>query len=86
MELNFELDNDFWVCKLTDYTPGQVVQLTLAERKPVMVSGAIPGMKPMPLGTAHNLSDDSVMLELAVPAGLEITVRTRSEVVKGMIV
>lgn len=86
MELNFEQANGFWLCKLTGYTPGQVVQLKLAERAPVMVLAAIQGMDPMHLSTVQNLTGDGVMLELALPEGLEVTIRTRSEVVKAKIV
>lgn len=86
MELNFEQVNGWWMCRLTAYSSGQVVQLTLGKREPVMVAISIPGMEPMHLDTVQNLNGNSVMLELAVPEGLEICIKTRSDVVAAMIV
>lgn len=86
-ELVFEKKGGWSVCEITEYTPGCVVQLTLGSTGgKVLVEANAPGMEPHLLETITNPWDRSVMLELAVPEGLEICIKTRSEVVAAMIV
>lgn len=85
-ELVFEKKDGWSVCTLTEYTPGCVVHMTLDDGEGVVtVWGNAPGMEPVELGRVAR-GGRGVMLELAVPEGLEICIKTRSEVVGAMIV
>lgn len=83
----FEKKGGWSVCEITEYTPGCVVQLTLdGTGRKVLVEANAPGMGPHLLETITNPWDESVMLELALPEGLEVCIKTRSEVVAAKIV
>lgn len=86
-ELVFEKKGGWSVCEITEYTPGCVVQLTLdGTGRKVLVEANAPGMGPHLLETITNPWDESVMLELALPEGLEVCIKTRSKVVAAKIV
>lgn len=85
-ELEFVNKGDWHVCEVGEYETGCVVHVTLEDTDGVMsVRGNAPGMVPTEMGNVR-ATDGGVMVELAVPEGMEISLWTRSVVVSGVIV
>ncbi len=86
-ELVFEKQGEWNVCKVTDYTPGCAVHVTpKSPNAKLLVEANAPGMEPTLLETLVCMWDKHIMFALGLPAGLEVTLRTRSEVVAAKIV
>lgn len=81
-QLSFSKDGNIW---RTQYTSqgDTVVQLSRKGGGKVVVYAALPGMPMMPIGTRPCYdAGQYVMLRIAIPAGMEVAIESRSEVTK----
>lgn len=76
--LTFTKQNGEWVAKTSD-GPG-IVQLARAEQGTVSVSANISGMDAVPIASFNNPYKADVIFYLDVPAGIEVTVKSATEV------
>lgn len=83
-ELNFEKIGTENVCKINDYTSGDVIQVQLDGIARVSASANIPGMPPSVVGIFENPYSKSVIFSLDIPDGLEVTLKTSSNVIKAV--
>lgn len=76
-----------YVCKITpsaeDGLSG-VVQIEQVERGIVSVSANIPDMPPALVRTIDNPFGKSLIFELALPAGIEVTIKSATEVTNAL--
>lgn len=79
-ELEFYKNGTMYECKLP-ITNG-VVQVQMKGESVISVSGNLAGMKPSVMQVLRNPYSDSICFELNVPDGVEVTLRTQSEVLK----
>lgn len=76
--LTFTNQNGEWVAKTSD-GPG-IVQLARNEQGSVSVSTNIPGMDAVPIAAFKNPYKADVIFKLDVPAGIEVTIKSATEV------
>lgn len=78
--LTFTNQNGEWVAKTSD-GPG-IVQLARTEQGTVSVSANISGMEAVPIAAFNNPYVSDVIFKLEVPAGIEVTIKSSTEVVE----
>lgn len=82
-ELTFVKKGSLYVCKLTDYSQGNIVQVELEGTAMVSANVSIGGgMAPACVGIFENPYGHSVVFSLDIPEGLEVTLTTSSQVKK----
>ena len=83
-QLTFEKIGTQNVCKIHDYTSGDVIQVQLEGSARVSASANIPGMPPAVISVFENPYGDSVIFSLELPEGLEVTLKTSSNVINAV--
>lgn len=83
-QLTFEKIGMQNICTISDYTSGGVIQVQLKGKAIVSASANIPGMPPAVVGVFENPYGSSVIFSLDIPDGLEVTLKTQSEVVNAV--
>lgn len=83
-ELTFEKTGTQYICKIPDYTSGGVIQVQLDGSARVSASANIPGMPPSVVGIFENPYGNSVIFSLDISDGLEVTLKTSSNVIKAL--
>lgn len=78
--LTFTKQDGEWVAKTSD-GPG-IVQLARAEQGTVSVSANISGMGAVPIASFKNPYMSDVIFKLEVPSGIEVTIKSATEVVE----
>ena len=79
-DLTFTNQNGEWVAKTSD--GHGIVQIARAEQGIVSVSANIPGMEAVPIAAFNNPYKADVIFQLEVPAGIEVTIKSATEVVE----
>lgn len=80
-QLTFEKIGTQYICKISDYTAGGVIQVQLDGNARVSASANIPDMPPAVVGIFENPYGKSVIFTLDIPEGLEVTLKTSSTVI-----
>lgn len=80
-QLTFTQKDGAWVCSLTNASTG-TVQIVQKQRGIVSVSANIPDMPPTPVGIYENPYGNSVIFELSLPDGLDVTIKSATEVIE----
>lgn len=83
-ELTFVKTDTQYVCKIPDYTSGGVIQVQLEGPARVSASANIPGMPPSFVSLFENRYGNSVIFSLDLSDGLEVTLKTSSNVIKAV--
>lgn len=83
-ELEFESVGGVWECRLAEGDVKGVVQLDLVRRGTVSVLANLPGMEPCVIDVAENPWGNGVIIEVDVPEGVMVRLRSGVEVVKGV--
>lgn len=83
-ELKFEQHGMHYVCKLPEGISSGVAQVEFASGGILSVNANIPGMNPTVVKTCENPYGDSVIIELDFPTGIEVTLRTSTEVARAL--
>lgn len=80
--LEFTELNGTYVCRLDNSTPnsGGVIQVVQKTRGIVSVSANIPGMPPSVVAVYDNPYGNSVIFQLDLPSGVEVTIKSGTEV------
>lgn len=76
-----------YVCKIASSEEegiSGVVQITQATRGIVSILANIPDMEPTVVGILKNPYGESVIFELALPAGVDITIKSETEVTNAL--
>lgn len=86
-KLKFVKQDGSYVCKIASSENegiSGVVQITQAERGIVSVLANIPDMEPTVVGILKNPYGESVIFELALPAGVDVTIKSETEVTEAL--
>lgn len=83
-ELIFEKEGTSYVCKLNEGVTTGIIQVEFEGRGILSVSANIPGMTPSVVNVYENPYGNSVIVELDLPAGIEVTLRTSTKVNKAL--
>lgn len=74
-----------WACKFSSSGAKNVVQLEKAGCEPVTVYANLTGMAPVAVFTSGRQNTDSVIFEIDMPEGVEVTVESMDEVITAKI-
>lgn len=77
--LNFYEDKGLYLARFTS-EGNTVIELEREENGVVSVSANISGMRPVPVGQYNNGYGADAIIRVNVPMGLEVTVKSQSEV------
>ena len=80
-------DGGSYVCKIASSESeglSGVVQITQAKRGIVSILANIPDMEPTVVGNLKNPYGSSVIFELALPAGVDVTIKSETEVTNAL--
>lgn len=83
-ELIFEKQGTSYVCKLSEGVTTGIIQVEFEGRGILSVNANIPGMTPSVVNTYENPYGNSVIIELDLPTGIEVTLRTSTKVNKAL--
>lgn len=77
--LNFTKDNGIYVAKFTS-SGNTIIELEREENGVVSVLANISGMRAVPVGQYNNGYGADAIIRVNVPSGIEVTVKSQSEV------
>lgn len=81
--LNFQKAGDVWAAKFTS-SGNAIIELERKDRGVVSVLANLTGMREVPVAQYQNPYVADVILKLDIPAGVEVTIKSQSEVIASL--
>lgn len=79
--LNFTKEKDLWITRFTN-TGNTIVQIEREKDGVVSVLAQIDGLQEVPIAQFQNGYTPNVIFQLNIPAGVNITIKSQTEVLK----